>query len=83
MKVTIKLYALLGRYLPTNSEDNTAEIVVADGKTVMDVIRHLNLPPEHCHLVLVDGIFVPPGERETCVLHQGDALAIWPPIAGG
>lgn len=83
MRVTVKLYALLARYLPPNSEDNTANVEVADGKTVMDVIRHLKLPVEHCHLVLVDGIFIPPSERESCVLRQGDAVAIWPPVAGG
>lgn len=83
MNVTVKLYALLGRYLPPNSQNNTAEIVVADGETVKDVVGHLNLPIEHCHLVLVNGIFIPPSERETRVLQQGDALAIWPPVAGG
>ncbi len=83
MNVSVKLYAVLGRHLPPNSKDNTAELTVADGCSVMDVIRRLDLPAEHCHLVLVDGIFVPPGERETCVLRQGDALAIWPPVAGG
>ena len=83
MLVTVKLYALLSRYLPPNSKDNTADVEVADGKTVMDVIRQLKLPVEHCHLVLVDGIFVPPSERESCVLRQGDAVAIWPPVAGG
>jgi sulfur carrier protein ThiS len=83
MKITVKLYALLGGYLPPNHRDNTAELVVADGTTALDVIRRLNLPMEHCHLVLVNGHFVPPGERDTRVLQPDDALAIWPPIAGG
>jgi sulfur carrier protein ThiS len=47
------------------------------------VIRHLNLPSEHCHLVLVNGLFVAPGQREVHILKDGDALAIWPPVAGG
>lgn len=83
MNVTVKLYALLGRYLPPNSRDNAADLPVAEGASVMDVIRQLNLPMEHCHLVLVNGTFVPPSERGARVLEQGDALAIWPPIAGG
>lgn len=83
MNITVKLYALLGRYLPPDSENNVAEIVVADGRTIMDVVRHLNVPAEHCHLVLVNGLFVSPSERETRVLQEGDALAIWPPVAGG
>jgi sulfur carrier protein ThiS len=35
------------------------------------------------HLVLITGVFVPPGERATRTLVEGDVLAIWPPIAGG
>jgi hypothetical protein len=33
--------------------------------------------------VLVNGVFVPPRERESLRLAPGDALAIWPPVAGG
>lgn len=83
MNVTVKLYALLGRYLPANSSENAAVLEVADGATAMDVIRQLNLPMEHCHLVLVNGHFVAPSERGGRVLQPGDALAIWPPVAGG
>jgi sulfur-carrier protein len=83
MKLTIKLFALLGQYLPAGADDNTAEIDVADGATASDVIRRLNLPREYCHLVLINGLYLPPGERDTRPLHPGDALAIWPPVAGG
>jgi sulfur carrier protein ThiS len=41
------------------------------------------VPPKLCHLVLVNGVYVPPAERATRVLHDDDELAIWPPIAGG
>jgi molybdopterin converting factor small subunit len=83
MKVTIKLFALLGQYLPAGAADNAAEIEVADGATPSDVIRRLNLPQEYCHLVLINGLYLTPGERDTRPLAPGDALAIWPPIAGG
>ena len=83
MKVTIKLFALLGQYLPDGAIDNAAAIEVADGATASDVIRRLNLPREYCHLVLVNGLYLTPGERDTRPLHPNDTLAIWPPIAGG
>jgi sulfur carrier protein ThiS len=35
------------------------------------------------HLVLINGVYVPPDERATRRLAEGDVLAIWPPIAGG
>jgi molybdopterin converting factor small subunit len=83
MKVTIKLFALLGEYLPAGADDNAAEIEVADGATPADVIRRLALPLESCHLVLINGLYRPPGERDDRPLQPGDVLAIWPPIAGG
>jgi sulfur carrier protein ThiS len=33
--------------------------------------------------VLVNGRYVPPALRPSHLLRPGDALAIWPPIAGG
>ncbi|MBK8909118.1 MAG: MoaD/ThiS family protein [Rhodospirillales bacterium] len=83
MKVTVKLFALLGRYLPAGALDNAAELDVDEGATPVEVIRRLNVPEAHCHLVLINGHFVPPGERGTVRLNGNDVLAIWPPVAGG
>ena len=57
-----------------------------NGKLVslqLAVIERFSLPPRLVHLVLLDGAFVPPGERDGRVLHDGETLAIWPPVAGG
>jgi sulfur carrier protein ThiS len=84
MKITLKLYAMLSDYLPAEAQKtNSRELELDAGTTVAACIADLNLPLKFCHLVLVDGVFVPPGERETRVLAEGDTLAIWPPIAGG
>ena len=83
MRITVKLFALLSRYLPAGAKENAAEIDVADGATVQTVIRSLSLPDEYCHLVLVNGVFLPPSERERRKLAPGDAVAVWPPVAGG
>ncbi len=83
MKITVKLYAQLGTYLPTGTKDNQLDLDVEDGATVAAVFARFNVPPENCHLVLVNGAFVPPGERESHALKENDALAAWPPIAGG
>jgi sulfur carrier protein ThiS len=83
VKITIKLFALLAKYLPDGAVRNEVDIDVADGASVQDVIHHLKLPSEHCHLVLVNGVYIAPSERETRVVQAGEALAIWPPVAGG
>lgn len=83
MKIKIKLYATLGKYLPDGAEKNEADMEVAEGTKVAELIGNLNLPLEHCHLVLVNGVYLAPGERAEAALKEGDALAIWPPVAGG
>lgn len=83
MKLTIKLFATLADHLPPGARDNQAEIEVAEGLSVAEVIGDLALPPALTHLVLVNGVFVPPEGRVERHLMAGDQLAIWPPIAGG
>ncbi len=84
MKVTLKLYATLGDYLPDEARKaNALELDLVPGTTVNEVIENRKLPHKLCHLVLIDGIFVPPAQRATRPLAEGETLAIWPPIAGG
>jgi thiamine biosynthesis protein ThiS len=83
MRIHVKLFAALGRYLPAGARANEAEVEVAEGMSADDVIRQLRIPGNQCHLVLINGHFVPPGERARRLLQERDALAIWPPVAGG
>jgi len=84
MKVTLKLYATLSDYLPAAARNSNAlELNLGAGATVAQVIENQNLPLKLCHLVLIDGVYVPPAERATRPLAHGETLAIWPPIAGG
>ncbi len=83
MRVRIKLYATLGKYLPDDAEKNEADLEIAEGSDVAGITARLGLPDEMCHLVLVNGAFVAPSERPTRQLEDGDHLAIWPPVAGG
>ena len=83
MRVTIKLYATLADYLPPGSRNNRTEIEVAENAAVDAVLAPFLLPAKLTHLVLVNGVFVPPAERATMALREGDVLAVWPPIAGG
>jgi sulfur-carrier protein len=88
MEITLKLFATLSDYLPHEINGkvrvyNELPIEVAEGATVQTVIDHFHLPPGMAHLVLVNGIFVPRSARATHPLRSGDALAVWPPIAGG
>jgi sulfur carrier protein ThiS len=84
MKITFKLYASLTQYLPADARtDNRVALDVAEGITIGQVIAPFGLPERQVHLVLVNGVYVPPEERLSHALKPDDVLAIWPPIAGG
>lgn len=82
MKITLKLYASLSEYLPSQARDNTIEIDVPADASPLDVLNRFKVPLAEIHLVLINGVFIPPGRREE-VLSPGDILAIWPAVAGG
>lgn len=83
MQVTLKLYASLGAYLPPHAERNEAIVDVAEGTSIKALLDHYQVPRESCHLVLLNGIFQAPAVRSNVVLKAGDAVAVWPPVAGG
>ena len=84
MKITLKLFASLTDYLPESSRyTNIVELEVVDSATIGQIIETHQLPPKLVHLVLVNGRYIAPADRQTHALVEGDVLAIWPPIAGG
>lgn len=84
MRVTLKLYATLTDHLPAHARrDNALQLDVAESATIPAIVEPFALPARLVHLVLVNGVYVPPAERASRALRDGDVLAIWPPIAGG
>jgi sulfur carrier protein ThiS len=88
VRITFKLFATLGRYLPPELDghravQNQLTMDLPEGTPVQAVIDRFAMPPALVHLVLVNGNYIPPAERPAHLLREGDALAVWPPIAGG
>ena len=83
MQITLKLYATLGGYLPEGAFENTVSVDVPADASLNSIIDTYRVPRELTHLVLVNGIFFPRSDRDRSMLKEGDAVAIWPPIAGG
>lgn len=88
MRITFKAFATLGDYLPRQHEGHVRErnelpLEVPEGTTLQAVLEKFPLPKALVHLVLVNGEYILPEERAGHVLREGDAVAVWPPIAGG
>ena len=88
MRVTLKLFAMLGDHLPSEVEGHRSTggeltVDVPDGTAVQELIDRFNLPSRLVHLVLVNGVHVSPQACAGHVLSADDEIAIWPPIGGG
>ena len=83
MRITLKLFATLGDLLPEGAHENAARIEVAEGVTPHQVIDQFHVPRAMAHLILLNGVYLEPAQRDEPVIEPDDVLAIWPPVAGG
>jgi molybdopterin converting factor small subunit len=79
MKVHVKLFASLRKYLPSDARDDTITLDVPEGATVAEIVTRLGIPDEHARMVVCGGRQV---EISTPVL-DGQQVSVFPPLAGG
>jgi molybdopterin converting factor small subunit len=80
MKITVRLFATLRRYLPPGSDGTKVVLELPDGARLQDALDQLSIPAPLAQLVMIDGVHETNRQR---VLHDGIALSIFPPVAGG
>jgi molybdopterin converting factor small subunit len=83
VRITLKLMATLTDYLPQPRQGHQVGIEIEPGTTIQNLVERFRLPWQMVHLVLVDGVYIYPEQRDTRTLLDGETLAIWPPVAGG
>ena len=74
MKLEIKLFASLQKYMP-----NTEKVELDDNGTVLDLLKKIGINPSEAAIILVNGRHVELNQT----LFEGETIAIFPPIAGG
>ena len=79
MRVEVRLFATLARYLPPDHQAGSAIVDVADGSTVAEVALTLRIPGTLSRIVLVNDHEA----DEDRSLRAGDVVTLFPPLAGG
>jgi sulfur carrier protein len=74
MKLEIKLFASLQKYMP-----NVKKVELNGNSTVLDLLKKIGMSFSEVSIILVNGHQV----KLDHTLNQGDTVAIFPPIAGG
>ena len=83
MNIHLELYASLMEYLPPGQDRHRREIRIEADDTPNRVIDRLGIPRERAHLVLKNGVYVSPRQRDQAIFEADDIFALWPPVAGG
>lgn len=79
MRVRVKLFAILSRYVPGAGSGVPFETDLPEGATVNELVRRLNLPSEEVKVAFINGHTRP----LDWPLEPGDEVGIFPPIGGG
>jgi molybdopterin converting factor small subunit len=80
MKIEVKFYASLGKYLPQALlERGQNYLEVGEGTTIKALLENLEVPLETVKLIFVNGVHA----KDNDVLKEGDRLGVFPPVAGG
>ena len=74
MEIEVRLFASLRQYA-----DDKSRIRLGDGANVIDFMERLGIPPAEVAIILVNGRHARQDQR----LHDGEAVSLFPAIAGG
>ena len=64
---------------PSKYDTHKSKIELEDGANVSDFIERIGVPPSEVAIILVNGRHAHQDQR----LHDGEAVALFPAIAGG
>ena len=78
-KITVKLFASLAKFKPSQATEACFEIKIAPGATVEQVIHELGLPSDKIKTISVNNAIV----KNNYQLHNADSVIFFPTIAGG
>jgi sulfur-carrier protein len=79
LRVELRLYASLQKYLPGEPRDGVVRVEVEEGTTLWGLLERLHIPPEAPRILFLNGVHA----RGDEALKEGDRVGAFPPVAGG
>jgi molybdopterin converting factor small subunit len=79
MDISVKLLAIYRDKLPHGSQNNTCQIEVPPDTTLRQVVESFDLACDDHNVILLNGRVTDPDQQ----LHSGDAVCVFPALAGG
>jgi len=79
MKVEVRVFATLRKYLPELSIGQPKIMEVEPGTTFDELRAMLGLPVDEAKIIMCNNLQVEPEQ----LVHEGDRIAFIPPVAGG
>ena len=64
MQITLKLYANLSEYLPAGTKKHRIVLDISHEETAYAILARRHVPKEKAHLVLLNGVYLTPEQRE-------------------
>jgi sulfur-carrier protein len=79
MKIELKLYAGLEKYLSDKKGQNRFELDLSEGTNITSLLEELTIPPQEAKIIFLNGLHAKGDEP----LRDGDRVGIFPPLGGG
>jgi len=79
MKIEIRLFASLARFMPDKSIKKPHTMEIQQGTAIIDVFKSMEVPEDAVKLIFLNGIHA----TSDRVLKDGDKLGVFPPLGGG
>jgi molybdopterin converting factor small subunit len=79
MKIELNLYASYGERLPENATGSSCRMDLDEGTTIRALLDRVKLTDEDPKIIFRNGVHA----KMEDTLHEGDRVAVFPPVAGG
>lgn len=79
MKVKVKLFASLRKYIPELDLGESLDVSMESGSSIAQLYEQLGIPEDEVKLAFVNGQY----RKSEYVLSDEDEIGIFPPIGGG